>query len=518
MATPSEKLAQSLEVLRKLQKRGVIAVRSADLTRTHRERLLANGFLQSVMKGWYIPCRPDAPTGESTNWYASFWRFCAAYLNERFGDDWCLSPEQSLSLHCGNRAIPPQLLVRSPKARNKVTPLPHGTSVFDIRIELPDKSEIDEIEGLKVYSLASALVACPPAFFRQKATDARTALAIVQDVSTVLERLLNGGRSTVAGRLAGAFRNIGRGRIADDILKAMRAAGYDVREMDPFEGLAPVATDVRECSPYVQRLRLQWQTMRTAVIERFPKPPKRPVDADAYMAHVEEVYVMDAYNSLSIEGYRVSPELIERVRTGAWNPDENAGDRQERNALAARGYWQAHQAVRESVRKVLSRKDPGAVADEDHGTWYRELFAPSVVAGLLRPGDLAGYRTEPVFIRGSMHVPPNRDAVRDLMPAFFELLRGESDPAARIVLGHFTFVYIHPHRDGNGRMGRFLMNVMLAAGGCPWTVIPVEQRDAYMEALEHASVRGDIGPFTDFLAALVRAGSKARGSIRRQAV
>ena len=48
------------------------------------------------------------------------------------------------------------------------------------------------------------------------------------------------------------------------------------------------------------------------------------------------------------------------------------------------------------------------------------------------------------------------------------------------------------------------MNVMLAAGGYPWTVIPVERRDDYMAALEDASVRGEIGPFTGFLAGLVR--------------
>jgi Fic family protein len=59
--------------------------------------------------------------------------------------------------------------------------------------------------------------------------------------------------------------------------------------------------------------------------------------------------------------------------------------------------------------------------------------------------------------------------------------------------------------DGNGRMGRFLMNVMLAAGGYPWTVIPVEMRNAYMDALEVASTTENIGPFTDFLATLVRA-------------
>jgi len=50
----------------------------------------------------------------------------------------------------------------------------------------------------------------------------------------------------------------------------------------------------------------------------------------------------------------------------------------------------------------------------------------------------------------------------------------------RIVLGHFFFVYIHLYMDGNGRIGRFLMNAMMAAGGYPWTIIPVETRDEYM--------------------------------------
>ena len=102
-----------------------------------------------------------------------------------------------------------------------------------------------------------------------------------------------------------------------------------------------------------------------------------------------------------------------------------------------------------------------------------------------------------------MHVPPSPAAVRDAMPALFGLLREEPDPAVRVVLGHFLFVYVHPYPDGNGRLGRFLMNLMLTAAGYPWTVIPVERRDVYMAALEAASVRQDIGPFTDFLAGLV---------------
>ncbi len=83
MATPPEKLAESLEALRKLQPEGAAAIRAKDLSRTHRERLVANGFLRAVIKGWYIPSRPDEPKGESTARYASFWPFCAAYLQER---------------------------------------------------------------------------------------------------------------------------------------------------------------------------------------------------------------------------------------------------------------------------------------------------------------------------------------------------------------------------------------------------------------------------------------------------
>jgi len=246
-----------------------------------------------------------------------------------------------------------------------------------------------------------------------------------------------------------------------------------------------------------------WQQMREKILKLFPIAPGPPSDIAAYLKAVDDIYVTDAYHSLSIEGYRISPELIERVRSGEWNPDEDDDDRGHKNALVARGYWQAYQAVRESVRKVLEGNNPGAVADDDHGDWYREMFGPSVTAGLLRTGDLAGYRNGQVYIRRSMHVPPRHEAVRDCMPAFFDLLREEPEPAVRVVLGHFIFVYIHPYMDGNGRMARFLMNVMLAAGGYPWTVIPLEKRDDYLDALESASVEQDIAPFTMFLGSLV---------------
>jgi len=503
MASPHEKLAESLKALRALQDHGVVAVRSGDLTRTHQERLVKNGFLQEVMKGWYIPARPDEAMGASTAWYASFWGFCAAYLQERFGTNWSLSPEQSLLLHAGNMTVPRQLLVRSPKARNKITTLPHDTSLFDTRAALPKAEQIAEKDDLRLFSVPAGLVNCGSGFFQKNSTDARAALSMVSDASDVLALLLEDGRTTVAGRLAGAFRNIGRDRIADDIVKTMKTADYDIREKDPFDDTINLILPAREQSPHVNRIRLMWQQMRESILKKFPIAPGRPSGINAYLKAADDIYVTDAYHSLSIEGYRVSPELIERVRSGGWNPDENEDDRENRNVLAARGYWQAYQAVHESVRKVLNGENPAAVADNDHGEWYREMFGPSVAAGLLRTADLAGYRIDQVYIRRSMHVPPRHEAVRDCMPAFFDLLRDEPEPSVRVVLGHFVFVYIHPYMDGNGRMGRFLMNVMLAGGGYPWVVIPMEKRDDYMAALESASVEQHIAPFAMFLGRLV---------------
>jgi hypothetical protein len=48
------------------------------------------------------------------------------------------------------------------------------------------------------------------------------------------------------------------------------------------------------------------------------------------------------------------------------------------------------------------------------------------------------------------------------------------------------------------------MNVMLAAAGYPWIVVPVKRRDTYMAALEDASARQNVIPFAQFLGGFVR--------------
>jgi Fic family protein len=160
--------------------------------------------------------------------------------------------------------------------------------------------------------------------------------------------------------------------------------------------------------------------------------------------------------------------------------------------------------VKANISGIIGGVNAGGLVRNSHREWYRELFQPGVAAGLIRPAALAGYRNDAVYLRTSRYVPPRWEAVRDAMPAFFDLLEGEPEPGVRAVLGHWLFGYIHPYPDGNGRMARFLMNAMLASGGYPWTVIRVEDRTAYLTALDRASIDLDIRPFAEFIAARVR--------------
>ncbi len=503
MATPSEKLAASLEILKALQDKGKIAIKRSELTRTHKDRLLKNGFISEVYSGWFIISSPENKEGDSTSWYSSYWKFCAQYLNYKYKHQWCMSAEQSLMIHAGNWTVPKQLIIKSPKANNFKTNLPFDTSLFHMKSKLPLKSEVEILDGLNVLSLPSALVNASSNTYLQNSTDMRTALSLVKTSADILNILLSGGQSIIAGRLAGAFRNIKKDKIADDIIKTMQGVGYDVRELDPFNDQLSISFSSKDASPYSNRIKIMWSNFRKVIIDKFPAAPGVPKNIDKFISSVKEIYVTDAYHSLSIERYQVTPELIDRVRNGSWNVKDNDGDSKQRDAMAAKGYWEAFQMVEKSIRKVLTGENAGEVLDNDHGDWYRALFGPSVVSGLLKPADLAGYRNHQVYITNSMHVPLNSEAVRDAMPVLMELLSQESEASVRAVLGHFIFVFIHPYMDGNGRMGRFILNLMLASGGYPWTVIPVQQRSKYMKSLEEASVHLNILPFVDFLSHLV---------------
>lgn len=499
MSSPAEKLAESLQALYDLRSfTNSNAVQSSELSRTHRERLLQAGFLERVVRGWYLISDPKKSPGETTSWYISYWGFCARFLREKYGKKYYVSADQSLLLHAGFSVVPEQLLVHAPSAPNRTTELIHGASLYVVKSKMPTEDLVVTVNGLNLLSPTGSLIQSSPTLFSQQPAECKAVLGMFKDVTPLLRILLAGGHSHIAGRLAGGLRHIGYKTQADKIVGTMAKAFYKIREVNPFQPELPNAIFPSAALPEVCRLRLEWARMREIVVADFPAAPGLPEDQSAYLSFVDALYSTDAYHSLSIENYRVSPQLIERVKAGNWNPGRTA-DEEQKNALAARGYWNASQVVKKSIERVLRGENAGSVVAEDLTEWYQELFGPTVQVGILRPEDLAGYRSNQVYITNSRHIPPHHRLVFPLMEAYFDLLTQESEASVRVVLGHFFLGYLHPFMDGNGRIARFLMNVMLASGGYPWTIIKVEDREQYMQSLEKASSEGDIEAFTRFL-------------------
>ncbi len=487
MARPREELAARLARVEATAVDGV--VKSEHMTRRDREVLVRSGWLSPICRGWYLLHTPSGSVGDSTAWYGSIQTFVHVYLTDRFQEGWCLSAAASLAVHAGSTSIPAQLVAITRGGGSMNLPLPHGTSLF----VYPDPDRlpgtVDVRGGLRVMKLPEALLRVPAVWFRTHETDAAIALRMVRSPVEVARAALEFGPIDGVGRLVGAWRALGNDDAADSIRSAIESAGYSLVEKNPFES-PPPRLEGRSISPYAGRVAEMWARMRGVVADAWPQPPT-VLGAEQYLEALDDRAERDAWHSLSIEGYRVTPELIAAVRTGGGALDAAA----QRDTLAAAGYMRAQRSVRTSIAAVLAGDSAAEVTRRDLDVWYREMFSPHVDAGLLKRTHLLGYRRQPVYIRGSRHVPPPHDAVVDAMDELFRQLRDEELACVRAVLGHFVFTWIHPYSDGNGRLGRFLMNVQLASAGYPWTVVRMEQRERYMEALETVSVDGNVTPF-----------------------
>lgn len=122
-------------------------------------------------------------------------------------------------------------------------------------------------------------------------------------------------------------------------------------------------------------------------------------------------------------------------------------------------------------------------------------------------GNAGSYRTVPVEISGSLFKPPAPESIAPEMEQFGEWLQEASVPdvlfdASEALLAaaaaHTWFVMIHPFIDGNGRVARMLMNLVLMRYGYPIAIVTKEDRLRYYDALEGAQ-SSDLSAFVSLV-------------------
>jgi Fic family protein len=126
-----------------------------------------------------------------------------------------------------------------------------------------------------------------------------------------------------------------------------------------------------------------------------------------------------------------------------------------------------------------------------HALVMRALLPPDEEPGAYRNQDM------PELAYG----PPAAYAVTSEMGAFARWLATrpdapgyEPDAVVRAAAAHSWLLTVHPFRNGNGRVARLLLNLILLKAGYPLCVINTDDRPRYMAALEEAALRHNLTP------------------------
>ncbi len=118
------------------------------------------------------------------------------------------------------------------------------------------------------------------------------------------------------------------------------------------------------------------------------------------------------------------------------------------------------------------------------------------------------FRTVPVYIRGANMAPPPASQVESLMREWVTWIDGQGkdyEPVIRAAIAHHGFEAVHPFTDGNGRVGRLLLNLMLMREGYPPALLLRDWRVRYIQALDTANT-GNYSPLANMIGQAVEAG------------
>lgn len=494
METTKELLEESLDVMRERYRNPEHTTRDIfqgdELGTKHVKRLVGGGYLRKIIDGWYyVPF--DRTEEDETEWYMFYWSFVVAYLDRKYGEDWCLGADDSLVFLSGNGVLPRQLIVRSPLAGGTILSLPLDFELLEIEADVPDEAVREKRYGLRIFPLHLALLKASPGFYRSHPREARVCLALLEDEQPLLDTAVHGGYCRGACKVAGGLRSIGELTMPDIIIDSLRRYGYDAEPENPFLQGVEIP---QEKTAVVSLVRLLWKEMRDEVAEiphNFCISPSERSVADI-MDMTERAFVTDAINSLDLSGYCVTREMAERASDGRPDDGEEPATGQDIDDATVQAYHDAFRQARTDIIDSLTGGEEPATMINLVEDWHASMQSSLRSMHATRGGEVNGYRKEDFPVLQSTHVPAEAGAVPEAMKVLSQLITGEKNAFVRALLGHFFLIYIHPFTENNGVIARLFMNSQLVAAGYPWTVIPGWKGEMYEAALEKACTKGDI--------------------------
>lgn len=472
--------------------------------------LLDEQLLTETPGGWgWVVTAPDQPEGALRQ---NYWRLIGILLDAYAPA--AIDRLSAVRLHMGEASIPPLLHVT------------HASSYSERRMEVvrglavslrPGKREAGApvTEAVTVDAVSLPVVAQARLLTSLTVTDIRDhrdlVLTWLQSLALTQRQLeeayVADPRPVLFARFGHLAQEVGNRRLAEQIGRVTSAhqrspisrtlTGVNRRLIVP----AYIVSQPSLREPWLDRFRAR--LLRAAEVaeqvvgesgwDLEPKP------MPGVLAHARRAKADDTYHSTTIEGYRVTREQVRTVLQG--KPLESRDRAEMERLMALKGYGLAF----ERTLSLIGEAEGGLrLGEADVLDLYEELWAPSVDAEVMTAAQLRGWRKEPVYIRGSDYVPPAPGKVPQLMRVWAETLNTvEAGPIARAAVAHWGFVHVHPFMDGNGRLSRLLMNLVLCGAGLPWTIIRAEERREYFAALEKAHVGENYEPFAVFIASRV---------------
>ena len=231
----------------------------------------------------------------------------------------------------------------------------------------------------------------------------------------------------------------------------------------------------------------------------------RPLCPDALARVAQKLRIESNYHSNAVEGNSLTlgetKSLILHGLTAQGKPM--------RDHLDIEGHDEAVKAIEEAIQKNEALNE--VFIRNLHKVLLKEPYGSDAITPdgqhVKRPIAIGAYKTRPNNVRtptGETYYFTPPEQVKPAMSDLLDWYRRKKDegehPIVIAAAFHYRFVRIHPFDDGNGRMARLLMNMILIEHGYTVALIPHEERDRYIDTLARADRTEDLTEFIAYMA------------------